>query len=104
LTSESGVSAIIKLGEKFEIVATNALADHMFVAAPAVGEGEMFLRSKTHLFCVSDGQDRIAMSKMFRRPSWEGPPFFRLLHFSSAVPKHLIQDYCQRGVLSYYVF
>jgi outer membrane protein assembly factor BamB len=56
LTSESGVITVIKLGEKFEIVATNTLADHMFVASPAVAEGEMFLRSKTHLFCVSDGK------------------------------------------------
>ena len=56
MRSESGVSTVIKLGEKFEIVATNTLADHMFVAAPAVGEGEMFLRSKTHPFCVSDGK------------------------------------------------
>jgi hypothetical protein len=56
LTSEGGVITVIKLGEKFEIVATNTLSDHMFVAAPAVAEGEMFLRSKTHLFCVSDGK------------------------------------------------
>ena len=27
-----------------------------YVAAPAVAKGEMFLRSKTHLFCVSDGK------------------------------------------------
>jgi hypothetical protein len=40
----------------FEIVATNTLTDHMFVAAPAVAEGEMFLRSKTHLLCVSEGK------------------------------------------------
>jgi outer membrane protein assembly factor BamB len=56
LASESGVITVIKLGEKFEIVATNTLTDHMFVASPAVAEGEMFLRSKTHLFCVSDGK------------------------------------------------
>jgi hypothetical protein len=37
-------------------MATNTLTDHMFVSAPAVAEGEMFLRSKTHLFCVSDGK------------------------------------------------
>jgi outer membrane protein assembly factor BamB len=56
LTSESGVITVIKLGGRFEIVATDTLADHMFVAAPAVAKGEMFLRSKTHLFCVSDGK------------------------------------------------
>jgi outer membrane protein assembly factor BamB len=56
LASESGVITVVKLGEKFEIVATNTLADQMFVASPIVAEGEMFLRSKTHLFCVSDGK------------------------------------------------
>ena len=56
MTSESGVITVIKLGEKFEIVATHRLADHMFVTAPAVAECEMFLRSKTHLLCVSDGK------------------------------------------------
>jgi outer membrane protein assembly factor BamB len=58
LVSESGVVTVIKLGEKFEIVATNTLEDHMFVASPAVAEGEMFLRSKTHLFCVSDSKTK----------------------------------------------
>jgi outer membrane protein assembly factor BamB len=58
LASESGMITVIKLGEKFEIVATNMLADHMFVASPAVAEGEMFLRSKTHLFCVSDSKTK----------------------------------------------
>jgi hypothetical protein len=46
------------MGEKFEVVATDTLADQMFVASPVVAEGEMFLRSKTHLFCVSDGRPR----------------------------------------------
>jgi outer membrane protein assembly factor BamB len=58
LASASGVVTVIKLGEKFEIVATNTLADHMFLASPAVAEGEMFLRSNTHLFCVSDGKTK----------------------------------------------
>jgi outer membrane protein assembly factor BamB len=58
LASESGVITVIKLGEKFEIVATNTLAGHLFVASPAVAEGEMFLRSKTHLFCVSDSKTK----------------------------------------------
>jgi len=56
LVSVSGVVTVIKLGEKFEVLATNTLGDHLFVASPAVAEGEMFLRGKTHLFCVSDGK------------------------------------------------
>jgi len=56
--SESGVVTVIKLGEKFEVVATNTLADQMFVASPVVADGELFLRSKTHLFCVTDGKTK----------------------------------------------
>jgi outer membrane protein assembly factor BamB len=58
LASESGVVTVVKMGEKFEIAATNTLADQMFVASPVVAEGELFLRSKTHLFCVSDGKTK----------------------------------------------
>jgi hypothetical protein len=50
------VVTVVKMGEKFEIAATNTLADQMFVASPVVAEGELFLRSKTHLFCISDGK------------------------------------------------
>jgi outer membrane protein assembly factor BamB len=56
LASENGVITVVKMGEKFEVVATNNLTDQMFVASPVVAEGEMFLRSKTHLFCVSEGK------------------------------------------------
>jgi outer membrane protein assembly factor BamB len=56
LASESGVVTVIKMGEQFEVLATNTLADQMFVASPVVAAGELFLRSKTHLFCVSDGK------------------------------------------------
>jgi outer membrane protein assembly factor BamB len=56
LASESGVITVIRLGEKFEIVATNKLADQTFIASPVVAEGEMFLRSATHFFCISDGK------------------------------------------------
>jgi hypothetical protein len=34
------------------------MSGHMFVDSPAVAEGELFLRSKTHLFCVSDGKTK----------------------------------------------
>jgi outer membrane protein assembly factor BamB len=58
LASESGVVTIIKMGEKFEVLANNTFTDQMFVASPIVAEGELFLRSKTHLFCISDGQTK----------------------------------------------
>lgn len=56
LASESGVVTVVKMGEQFEVLTTNTLADQMFVASPVVAEGELFLRSKTHLFCISDAK------------------------------------------------
>ncbi len=55
LASESGVVTVVKMGEKFEILAKNIFENHMFVASPVVAAGELYLRSKTHLFCISDG-------------------------------------------------
>jgi len=56
LASENGVVTIVKMGEKFEVLATNTMTDQFFVASPVVVEGELFLRSKTHLFCISEGK------------------------------------------------
>jgi hypothetical protein len=47
---------VVKMGEQFEVVATNTFEDQMFVSSPVVAEGELFLRSKTHLFCVGEGK------------------------------------------------
>jgi outer membrane protein assembly factor BamB len=55
LASESGVVTVIKMGEQFEVLATNTFENQMFVSSPVVVSGELFLRSKTHLFCISDG-------------------------------------------------
>ncbi len=56
LASESGVVTVIKMGGQFEVLATNTLEDQMFVSSPIVAEGDLFLRSKTHLFCVSEAK------------------------------------------------
>lgn len=54
IASESGVVSIIKMGEKFEQLASNTLEDQMFVASPVALDGRLYLRSKTHLFCIGD--------------------------------------------------
>jgi len=56
--SESGVVTVIKMGEQFEVLATNTFQDQMFVSSPVVAAGELYLRSKTHMFCVSDGKTK----------------------------------------------
>jgi outer membrane protein assembly factor BamB len=54
IASENGVVLVLKMGEKFEVLATNTMPDQMFVATPAISDGEIFLRSQTQLFCISD--------------------------------------------------
>jgi outer membrane protein assembly factor BamB len=52
LASENDDVIVLKMGEKFEVLATNTMPDQMFIATPAITGGEIFLRSKTTLFCI----------------------------------------------------
>jgi outer membrane protein assembly factor BamB len=54
LASESGVVTVLRMGEQFEVLATNTLEGQMFVASPVVVERDLLLRSATELFCISD--------------------------------------------------
>jgi outer membrane protein assembly factor BamB len=56
LASESGVVTVVKMGEQFEILAENKFEDHFFVSSPVIVNGELFLRSRSHLFCISEGK------------------------------------------------
>lgn len=58
LASENGTVTVIKMGEKFQIVHATNFDDQFFIASPVVAEGELYLRSKTHLFCISDGKTK----------------------------------------------
>lgn len=55
LASEEGDVIVLKLGEKFEVVATNTLADQMFIASPMIAQGQLFLRSQNTLYCIGEG-------------------------------------------------
>ncbi len=44
------------MGEQFEVIASNTLEDQFFVASPVFVGGDLYLRSKTHLFCISEGK------------------------------------------------
>lgn len=54
MASEDGDVVVVKMGEKFEVLATNTLADQFFVSTPAIADGEMFLRGQNTLFCISE--------------------------------------------------
>lgn len=53
LATEDGDVVVIKMGEKFEVIATNTLEDQVFIATPVIVAGEIFLRGQNHLFCIS---------------------------------------------------
>jgi hypothetical protein len=55
--SRSGDGFVYKLGDKLEQVGMNRLSDargEEFVATPAVSDGELYIRSTTHLYCVAE--------------------------------------------------
>lgn len=52
LASENEDVIVLAMGEKFEVLATNTMTDQVFIATPAIAGGEIFLRSKTTLFCI----------------------------------------------------
>lgn len=54
LTSENEDVIVVRMGEKFEVLATNTLADQMFIATPAIVDGEIFLRGQNKLFCIHE--------------------------------------------------
>ncbi len=54
LASEEGDVLVVKMGEQFEVIGKNTLADQMFIATPAVAGGSMYLRSTSALYCIRD--------------------------------------------------
>ena len=53
MASEDGDVVVVKMGENFEVLATNTLTDQFFVSTPAIVDGEIFLRGQNTLFCIS---------------------------------------------------
>jgi hypothetical protein len=55
--SRSGDGYVYKLGDELEQISNNRLSDargEEFVATPAVSDGELFIRSSTHLYCIAE--------------------------------------------------
>ncbi len=53
--NEEGAVFVVKVGEKPELQATNAVNEEV-VATPAIADGALFLRTSEHLYCI--GQKR----------------------------------------------
>lgn len=54
LATEDGDVVVLKMGEKFEVLATNTLTDQIFIATPVIAGGELYLRGQNTLFCIAD--------------------------------------------------
>lgn len=54
LASEEGDVIVVKMGPEFEVIATNTLKDQIFIASPAIVDGEIFLRGQSTLFAISN--------------------------------------------------
>ena len=54
LATEDGDVVVLKMGEKFEVIATNHLTDQIFIATPVIAAGELYLRGQNTLFCISE--------------------------------------------------
>jgi outer membrane protein assembly factor BamB len=52
--TEEGEVVVARLGPSLDIIATNVLADQGFIATPAIVDADIFLRSRTHLFRISE--------------------------------------------------
>jgi outer membrane protein assembly factor BamB len=52
--TEDGDVVVARIGPTLDVVATNTLTDQSFVASPAVAGGDIFLRSRTHLFRIRE--------------------------------------------------
>lgn len=50
-TSEEGDMFVVKAGEKFELIAQNALGEYT-MASPAIAEGVLYVRGNKHLFAI----------------------------------------------------
>ena len=52
LATEEGDVVVVKMGEAYEVLATNTLTDQSFISTPAVAGGSMYLRSRDALYCI----------------------------------------------------
>ena len=54
MAAEDGDVVVVRMGEKFEVLATNTINDEFFVATPAIVDGEIFLRGRNTLYSISE--------------------------------------------------
>jgi outer membrane protein assembly factor BamB len=55
VTSEDGVTSVVKAGPDFELVAQNDLGAYT-LSSPAVSDGQIFIRTEDYLYCIGERQ------------------------------------------------
>jgi len=45
---------VVRIGDRMEVLAANTLQGQSFIASPVIVDGDLYLRSQTHLFKVSE--------------------------------------------------
>ena len=53
LTSDEGMTFVLKAGAEFEVLAKNPLGEPVF-ASPAFSDGDIFIRGAKHLWCIAE--------------------------------------------------
>ncbi|HEY3039468.1 MAG TPA: PQQ-binding-like beta-propeller repeat protein [Pyrinomonadaceae bacterium] len=61
VTSEDGLTTVVKAGPKFEVLAENAFNDYC-LSSPAISNGQIFIRTAQHLYCIGAGARAISRS------------------------------------------
>jgi outer membrane protein assembly factor BamB len=53
VSNEDGVTSVVKAGQKFEILAENALEDYI-LSSPAISDGQVFVRTAAYLWAIGN--------------------------------------------------
>jgi outer membrane protein assembly factor BamB len=52
LATEEGDVVVLRMGDRFEVLATNRMKNQSFIASPVIVGGTIYLRSRTHLLAI----------------------------------------------------
>ncbi len=54
LASEDEDILVVAMGDSFKLLAVNSMKDQSFIASPVIVDGDIYLRSRTHLFRIGE--------------------------------------------------
>ena len=54
LATEEEDVVVLRMGDRFEVLATNTLRGQSFIASPVIVDDDIYLRSRTHLFRIGE--------------------------------------------------